>query len=266
MQGTIAVLMALSGLGCHHKSCDVAYAPACYSACYGGCYDGGYGGCYGGSVGYVAPACYNVAYYDACYGGAVLDGCYGGGFSGCYSGCYGGGFGGCYGGGHGGGHGHKHGLFSGLFGCHKANNCCQPVMPGACYSSCYSVGYGEAYGCYSSSMPVYGSYTPVYGAGQAPIANGPVMSPQFYDTPIYTPGTLSPQAGGVGSSPQYGAPAMQQGVDAGSPPPVPSSDDATSPLNDTTTPPTGGDNEQPVPVPNPTGLDNSPITAPAPSA
>ena len=39
MQGTIVMLMALSGLGCHHKSCDVAYAPSCYSGgCYGGCY------------------------------------------------------------------------------------------------------------------------------------------------------------------------------------------------------------------------------------
>ena len=40
MQGTIAVLMALSGLGCHHKHCASmpVMAPACYSACYGGCY------------------------------------------------------------------------------------------------------------------------------------------------------------------------------------------------------------------------------------
>ena len=42
MQGTIVMLMALSGLGCHHKSCDVAYAPSYYGtgACYGGCYGG----------------------------------------------------------------------------------------------------------------------------------------------------------------------------------------------------------------------------------
>ena len=43
MQGTIVMLMALSGLGCHHKNCAPAYAPACYSAGYSGCY----GGCYG---------------------------------------------------------------------------------------------------------------------------------------------------------------------------------------------------------------------------
>ena len=45
MQGTIVMMLALSGLGCHHKSCAPAYAPACYSACYSayaGCY-----GCYG---------------------------------------------------------------------------------------------------------------------------------------------------------------------------------------------------------------------------
>ena len=30
MQGTIVMLMALSGLGCHHKSCDVAYVPSYY--------------------------------------------------------------------------------------------------------------------------------------------------------------------------------------------------------------------------------------------
>ena len=28
MQGTIVMLMALSGLGCHHKSCDVTYVPS----------------------------------------------------------------------------------------------------------------------------------------------------------------------------------------------------------------------------------------------
>ncbi len=32
------MLIALSGLGCHHKSCDVAYAPPSYSCFGGGCY------------------------------------------------------------------------------------------------------------------------------------------------------------------------------------------------------------------------------------
>ena len=36
MQGTIVMMLALSGLGCHHKSCGPAYVPACYSSCYSG--------------------------------------------------------------------------------------------------------------------------------------------------------------------------------------------------------------------------------------
>ena len=38
MQGTVVMLMALSGLGCHNKSCDVVYAPPAYSCFSGGCY------------------------------------------------------------------------------------------------------------------------------------------------------------------------------------------------------------------------------------
>jgi hypothetical protein len=53
MQGTIVMLMALSGLGCHHKSCDVTYVPsyygtgACSSTAYAhdGCHAGGAVGC-----------------------------------------------------------------------------------------------------------------------------------------------------------------------------------------------------------------------------
>lgn len=36
MQGTIVMLVALSGLGCHHKACDVTFAPSGYY-CMGGC-------------------------------------------------------------------------------------------------------------------------------------------------------------------------------------------------------------------------------------
>ncbi|MGZ3472091.1 MAG: hypothetical protein ACXWO1_20595, partial [Isosphaeraceae bacterium] len=62
MQGTIVMLMALSGLGCHHKSCDVAYAPSCYS---GSCYSGCYGGCYSGDYAtIVEPSCYSSCYSD----------------------------------------------------------------------------------------------------------------------------------------------------------------------------------------------------------
>jgi hypothetical protein len=66
MQGTIVMMLALSGLGCHHKSCAPAYVPACYSSCYSGCYGGGYGGygCFGGAAytTYVAPSCYSACY------------------------------------------------------------------------------------------------------------------------------------------------------------------------------------------------------------
>ena len=45
MQGTIVMMLALSGLGCHHKSCAPVNVSACYSACYSSCYGGG--GCIG---------------------------------------------------------------------------------------------------------------------------------------------------------------------------------------------------------------------------
>jgi hypothetical protein len=186
MQGTIAMLMALSGLGCHHKSCDVGYvAPACYAgpACYGGCYSGAW------DVGYVAyaPACYATA-YSACYGGWA-NACYG---SACYGGaCYGG----CYGG------KHRHGLF----GCFKRRNCgiCNPVVAG-CYGggwgACYGGGWGAA--CYATAWdvvgvgaPVFGSYTPAYYGGEV-IYGGPYMSGQYPAGQVVG----APQAGTTGAA------------------------------------------------------------------
>ena len=38
MQGTVVMLLALSGLGCHHKKCEPAYTSGCYSSCYSNCY------------------------------------------------------------------------------------------------------------------------------------------------------------------------------------------------------------------------------------
>ena len=38
MQGTVVMLMALSGLGCHNKCYDVVYASPTYSCFGGGCY------------------------------------------------------------------------------------------------------------------------------------------------------------------------------------------------------------------------------------
>ncbi len=48
MQGTLVMLVALSGLGCHNQGCDVAYAPPTYSSCFGVGY-GCYADCYPGS-------------------------------------------------------------------------------------------------------------------------------------------------------------------------------------------------------------------------
>ena len=83
MQGTVAVLMALSGLGCHHKSHDVAtYAPACYSA---PAYDACYSSCYSAPVVYDAcysSSCYSAPIMDSCYSTPIYDACYS---SACYS-------------------------------------------------------------------------------------------------------------------------------------------------------------------------------------
>ncbi len=82
MQGTVVMLMALSGLGCHNKSCDVAYAPPAYSCFSGGCYANVY------PPDYVSPSCYSGC-YSSCYSGCYSS--YGGScYGGCYSGSYGG--------------------------------------------------------------------------------------------------------------------------------------------------------------------------------
>ena len=120
MQGTMVVLMALSGLGCHHKHCEVAYAPACYSSCY----DGGWGGCHGAS------------YVSGCYSAPVV-------VESCYSAGYGGG---CYSSGHGGKHGGG-GFLGRLFGHKKNRGGCHDVVYSACYDAGYSSGYSA---CYSS--------------------------------------------------------------------------------------------------------------------
>ncbi len=145
MQGTVLMLMALSGLGCHNKSCNVIYAPPTYGCFGGGCYANVY-------PNYVSPQSFTGCYtggYSGCYasyyggGGCFGGGCYGGGYS-CYSGCYGGGY-------SGGGH-HGCGLLSRLFGC------CGRKHFGY-YNSSY---YAGAYGMDSSySPPIFGYALPV---------------------------------------------------------------------------------------------------------
>src|SRR5512135_1753178 len=210
MQGTIVMLMALSGLGCHHKSCGPAYAPACYSSCYGGCYGGiaavGY-------TTYVAPACYSAG-YSTCYGGCYgLGASYGGwgGWDGCYGGCYGGG-GGCYGG----GHHHRRGLFGGLCGRRRAYDCCDfPMVSYGCFGGCYG------------GLPVYGSYTPVVMGG--PIASGQyVPSGQTYTAPAPGPEPAptpapAPAPGGAETAPPPPAPTPSPPTPAAPAAPAPGS-------------------------------------------
>lgn len=157
MQGTLVMLMALSGLGCHNRACDVAYAPPTYTSCFGVGY-----GCYADAYpGPVMPACYAGCYtsgYSGCYGGWYGGGCYGG-----WDGCYGGGWGGCYGGGWGGWHGGKHRHTcggGGLFSCFRKRRCAACCDNGYMASACY----GSAY-----SPPVFGS---ALGMSYGPVTSG----------------------------------------------------------------------------------------------
>ncbi|HKM55270.1 MAG TPA: hypothetical protein VJY33_17830, partial [Isosphaeraceae bacterium] len=173
MQGTIVMLMALSGLGCHHKSCDVAFAPSYYGS--GGCY----GGCYGGDYSTVVePSCYSSCYADG------YSGCYSGGYGGCYSGGYGGGYGyddsgyGCGGGRRG------CGLFRALFSCFGGWGRGSGCFGGhhRRYDSCYAADYGCYSTGYSDYAPaVFGSSMPIY---ETPISSGQAMvAPSKYGTP-----------------------------------------------------------------------------------
>ena len=193
MQGTIVMLMALTGVGCHNKGCnDCDYGAPYMGGCYSSAYDVGYAS-YG-------PGCYGTTSYDA-YNGVGYNSCYGGG--GYYGGdaCYGGGCygGGCYGGG--GGHGHR-----GLFACMKRKRCgiCNPAPV------CAPVAYGGCYGGGYSETASFGSYTPVYG-GMSP--QMPMLSSQgsYQSAPMQ--GVPTKQGGMMGVPSKQGgyAPSMQGG-------------------------------------------------------
>jgi hypothetical protein len=209
MQGTVVMLMALSGLGCHNKSCDVIYAPPTY-----GCFGGG-GGCYANVYpNYVSPqsftGCYTGGYsggYASYYGGGGCfgGGCYGGGYS-CYSSCYGGG----YRSGH-----HGCGLLSRLFGC------CGRKHFGY-YNSSY---YNDSYGMDPFSPPIFGYALQYNYGGQAP-------------------GTM-PSAVDATPSEATVPPVQANPVPTDSPPPPPVVAPSTTPVTPpapgtTTTPPPGG--------------------------
>ena len=80
MHGTVVMLMALSGLGCHHKHADVAYVPSCYTSSYDSCYSS------------YEPSCYSGCYSSADYiGGCYSESCYSDPWPSCYSerrGCF----------------------------------------------------------------------------------------------------------------------------------------------------------------------------------
>ncbi|HEV3121848.1 MAG TPA: hypothetical protein VGY53_08105 [Isosphaeraceae bacterium] len=204
MQGTIVMMMALSGLGCHHKQCCADYAPACYSVSYAACYSGGYvtGGCYGGCYGMAVQAsaqasaqvmptaCYAMGY--GCYPSAsysVIGSCYGGCYSPppCRPKC------------------------GGLFSCFHKRRC-----------DVFSAGG------YGYPLPVYGSYTAVYGPG--------MTAPQTTTGQGAMPG-MAPSGGAAPSMPP-------PATDAGTPPPA----GATPPANPTpAAPPAPPDAATPVP-------------------
>jgi hypothetical protein len=141
MQGTVMMLMALSGLGCHNKGCDVVYVAPTHSGYDSGCYANVYpsfvspqsgAGCYVGGY----SGCYASVYDGGCFGG----GCYGGGMSSCYSSCYARRHHGC-------------GLLAKLF------SCCGRGNRHGCYSSAYDDGYLGADDPYFYGAP-YGSDLP----------------------------------------------------------------------------------------------------------
>jgi hypothetical protein len=184
MQGTVVMLLALSGLGCHHKKVDASYVETCYSSgcysscysssCYSSCYSGGYSSCYSGG-------------YSSCYSG----GAYSSADYGCYSSCYS-------------SRRHHHGLFG-----HKRRACQACYTPAPAPPVCDPCSGG------GSSYPVYGTYTPVYSG----YASGQSMgSAQSYPVPVKS--SMAPAAPTPGAATDV-APAAPEAPSPGNPaPPV----------------------------------------------
>ena len=188
MQGTLVMLVGLSGLGCHNKGCDVAYVPPSYSSCFGsGCYANWY-------PEPVTPACYRraIAAAIAALGGSYGGGCYGSFGGSCFGSCYGGSFDSCYGGGCYTGHHRRMGGcgLGKLFSCfHKRHSSC---YADSCYSasSCYSSSYSPA--IFGSALGM--NYAP-YSSGQSTFVSGQSMaapSKQWGGTTSMTPASATP--------------------------------------------------------------------------
>jgi hypothetical protein len=150
MQGTIVLLMAFSGLGCHHTPCNVA-APTCYETSYAvTTYD----------------ACTTMpAAYESCDTGCGTPVAY----DSCYDPCS---------------RPRRRGLFAGLFGCFaKKRNNCAPVGYDACSysmaadSCCSTGGYTTGY-----SMPVYGDYSSNVISGSAYYPSAQVIDGGYTST------------------------------------------------------------------------------------
>jgi hypothetical protein len=220
MQGTLVMLVALSGLGCHNRGCDIAYAPPTYSSCFGvglGCYADLY-------PGPVTPAC-----YAGCYGGGY-SGCYGGGFSSCYAGCYGGCYGGgcyggwfgsCYGGGWGGCYGGKHhrGCGGGLFSCFHRKRCSYCSGYDYAAPSCYASAYAPA--VFGSALGMsYGPFT----SGQSMAVpskqwGGSTMQGTTTAPPV--PSEVAPPVAPTPVTPRAATPPATPSMDTPPPPPAP---------------------------------------------
>ena len=213
MQGTIVMLMALSGLGCHHRDCAPAVATGCNDSGYVGyaapmlndCQQG----C--GQTSYVAPSCYSGCYSTG------YSGSYSAGYSSCYSqptsGCFPSGW------------NHKrHGLFGWLCGRRRSCDVCDvPVSNGCGYNApvsngCGCNGNGSVYG--SDFAPaVYGSYTPVYSAGQV---TGAVQATTTTPAATLEPAaTVPPPPAAVTTPPPPPAPAPPAAVMTPPAPPAP---------------------------------------------
>jgi hypothetical protein len=233
MQGTMAMLLTLSGLGCWHKSCDVAYVPSCYSSV--ACYDAApVANTYIQSAAVVMDGCYGGGCYGGgCYGG----GCYGGGWTGgCYSACYDWGMTGCY------DYAsscapRKRGLFSCLFGGHKRR-----AWAPAVYDGCYGGGYYG--GCYGG--PVFGTYT-VPTAYGSPIYGGSMQGDVIYGAPMSYPAgqyTAPATSGAATTAPATAAPEAPATAPTTTPPPPapettlpPATPPPPATIEPTTTPP-----------------------------
>lgn len=184
MQGTVVMLMALSGLGCHHKACDTVYAPsACYSSCYssydfGGCYSSTGFGCYGGDI---VGSCYSSCYSSSCYSSSCYSdlSCYSSCYSSCFSSCYSAKRKGCCIG----------RLFSGLFHNHKWHK----YSGYNAYASDDYVASAPFYTGYSG-LPVFGANVPVYSSGQVVESVSPVVTPAPAVTNDATPPPPAPAA------------------------------------------------------------------------